>query len=351
MTKSASADVAAIIVNYGTADLAIEAISSLMAQPAGGRRVEVHLVDNASPGGDGARIATEIFERGWSALVTLHAERENHGFGRGNNLVLRILASRVRPPEFVFLLNPDARIENDAIGILADFLSSRPDVAVAGARIERPDGRPVASAFRFPGLLSTFSEAVCFGPITRLLARWTVPLAPALPTGPVDWVSGAAFLARSEALSEVGGFDPGFFLYYEEVDLMLRLGRLGWATWHVAEARVSHAEGVATGVRGGPMRQRQPAYWYDSWRHYFESNHGRARALLIAMARLVGAALNRAISMLRQREPAAPLNFFGDFWNVAVRPLLGLRARSYSEDSPGWQASPAVRADEQEGAG
>ena len=96
MSKNAAADVSVIIVNYGTADLALDAVASVLEKDAGVR--DIHIVDNASPGGDAARLAKAIAERGWAPRVTLHAETVNHGFGRSNNLVLEALAKSATPP-------------------------------------------------------------------------------------------------------------------------------------------------------------------------------------------------------------------------------------------------------------
>ena len=111
--------IAVVVVNYGTADLAMDAVESVLARAHGGRDVEVHLVDNASPGDDAETIRQAHAARGWTGRVTLHLEAVNHGFGRGNNVVLRTLLDRDAPPDAVFLLNPDARLENEAIDLLA----------------------------------------------------------------------------------------------------------------------------------------------------------------------------------------------------------------------------------------
>lgn len=329
----ATGDVVAIVVNYGTADLALAAVGSLLdpslldpSLPDHSRLAHVHLVDNASPGGDGLRLAAEIAARGWGAQVTLWAETVNHGFGRGNNLVIdRLLAEGGRTK--VFLLNPDAQVTGDALGLLAAFLDDHPGVGAVGARIEKPQGDgppcPVTAAFRFPSLVSIFAQSVGFGPVTRLFAAWTVALPPDQPTGPVDWVSGAAVMFRLEALRAVGGFDPDFFLYHEEVELMHRLARGGWQTWHLAEALALHAEGAATGVRSNEgLRKRRPGYWYVSWRHYMTKTHGRSGALLAAGLWMTGATLNHVIAALRRRPPAAPLQFYGDLWTHVLHPLL-----------------------------
>ena len=108
--------VAVVIVNYGTADLTIAAVRSVLTRDHGGRPVEVHVVDNASPGDDAARLAG-VF--GDEASVTLWPETVNHGFGGGNNVALRALLAREMPPDYVFLLNPDARLDNEAIDRLS----------------------------------------------------------------------------------------------------------------------------------------------------------------------------------------------------------------------------------------
>lgn len=327
MNPAPSAEIAVIIVNYNTADLTLEAIGSVLARSHGGRQVELHVVDNASPNGDADVLVAALAERGWSSEVQLRCEAQNHGFGRGNNLVLTELMERAEPPVYAFLLNPDARLDNEAIGILADFLDAHPAAAAAGAGIVGPDGVRVTAAFRFPGIVSTFASALCFGPVDRLLSSWEVPLPPATGTQRVDWVSGAAVMLRLSAVRRAGYFDPSYFLYFEEVDLMQQLTRQGGEVWHVSEARVVHAEAAATGVQRGASR-RLPAYWYHSWRHYFEKNRGRGPALLAAVAWYAGAAANAVISRLRGRPAYAPKRFYGDFWRLAVRPLLGLRPLS-----------------------
>ncbi len=318
-------EIAVIIVNYASAALAIEAVESVLARDHGGRTVEVHVVENASPGDDAAMLLAAARERGWAGRCTIHAETVNHGFGRGNNLVIDRLARRATPPQKIFLLNPDARLKNDTIAVLSAFLDAHPRAAAAGARIEKPCGAHVTAAFRFPGVISEFSGALAFGPFARLFARWQVALPPEIASRPVDWVAGAAVMLRLEALADVGPFDPDFFLYFEEVELMHRLNRAGWTCWHVSEAEVVHIEGASTGVRSTEVSpRRRPAYWYRSWCHYFRKTHGRAGALAAGAAWMLGALLNHGLARLRGRLPAAAPHVFEDFWAFAGRSLIGL---------------------------
>lgn len=312
---------AVIIVNYATADLTIKAVDSVLQHaPAS---TEIHLVDNASPGEDAALLAAAHRDHGWGARVTLYPETENHGFGRGNNLVLHALAARDTPPAQVLLLNPDAQLENDIVTLMGDLLDAQPDVGMVGAGITKPDSTPVTAAFRFPNLGDTFASQLNFGPVTRALKRWQVPLPPDHPAGAVDWVAGAALMCRMQTLRDVGFFDPEYFLYYEEVDLMLQASRAGWKTWYLPQARVTHAEGAATGVKSGEVeRRRRPAYWYASWRIYHQKNHGRLGALLAIVAFGCGTTGHHVVATLRRRPISSPLNVFADFWRYAIQPVL-----------------------------
>lgn len=316
-------EIAVIIVNYGTADLAIEAVESVRARQHGGRKVEVHVVDNASPDGDAARLAEAHAAHGWGEGVVLHLESVNHGFGRGNNVVLRSLEARDRPPAKVMLLNPDARLDNEAVEMLAAFLDAHPKAGAAGSAIHLPDGRRVSAAFRFPSLLSELERAALFGPVTKLLDRFRTPLPPDLATQKVDWVSGASVMFRFNAVREAGFFDPAYFLYFEELDLMRALRARGWETWYVAEARAVHHEAVATGVAKRAGRRRRPEYVYESWRHYYVKNHGRAYALCAAAMAIAGGGIHAATAALRGRESWLPLHHFGDFGRVALALLFG----------------------------
>lgn len=323
MIPAESGDIAVIVVNYGTAELAIEAVESVRARRHGGRRVEVHLVDNASPGGDADRLAKAHQDRGWGEGVVLHLEPVNHGFGQGNNVALRALDMRAAPPAKVMLLNPDARLDNEAIDVLASFLDTHPKAAAAGCRMMLPDGRPATGAFRFPSVWSELEQTAGVGPVSRLLDRFRTSLPRDIGTQRVDWVSGAAVMFRFDAIREAGFFDPGYFLYFEEVDLMRSLKGRGWETWYVAEAHAVHHESAATGVVKDAKRRRKPAYVYDSWRHYFVKNHGRGYALCAAGMALAGGAVHTVAQALRGRDSWLPQKHFGDFGRVALGLLVG----------------------------
>ena len=318
-----AAEIAIITVNYGTADLTIAGTRSVLEREHGGRTVVMHLVENASPGDDAAQLNAAFDNAEHAGRVVLHIEAENHGFGRGNNVALKALAQLPTPPRYVMLLNPDAALENEAVDLLAACLDEHPQVAAVGAGIALPDGTPVTAAFRFPTPVSEFTRLTAFGPISRLLKNREVALPPDHPEGPVDWVAGAAVMMRLDVAQAMEFFDPAFFLYYEEVDLMRRIRSAGHEVWYLPKARVVHAEGAATDVKSHRSeRRRSPGYLYDSWRIYFRKTYGRGGAAGIAGLTLLGATLNFATRVLRGRAPTYPRSFIRDQFRLVFLPLL-----------------------------
>ena len=130
---------------------------------------------------------------------------------------------------------------------------------------------------------------------------------------------------RFPAIRDVGFFDPAFFLYFEEVDLMRRLTEAGWEVHYQPDARVLHHEGVATNVQEKAAdRRRRPAYVYRSWRRYHTKAHGRLTAGLTAFGVMIFAALGLVISAIRRRPTQLPLRFFRDHWRYVLGPLTGV---------------------------
>lgn len=315
--------VAVIIVNYGTAELTIQAAKSVLTRNHGDRRVEVHIVDNASPGDDVGVLEKAHAAQGWAEQgVFFYPEPENHGFGRGNNVVLYRLSERDAPPEFVFLLNSDAWLENETLDILACALEAESRAAGAGAGIFDEDGHPAVSAFRFPTMLSEVIIYAGVGALGRLFKTARVPLPPD-HDGPVDWVAGASVMFRFEVLKKVRFFDPVYFLYYEEVDMMRRMRAAGHRMLYVRDAAVTHIAGVSTEVKTGHRENaRRPRYIYESWRFYFHRQHGWAYALTTALLVAGASMINRAVAAVKRKSAGLPAHFLADHTRFVVMPLL-----------------------------
>src|SRR5271170_4646847 len=126
--------IAVLIVTYDSAQLTIESLRSVERERSTvGLQIRVYVIDNAS--GDLQIIAQAVKNWGWSPWVTLIAAPKNGGFGYGNNLGIGRAFSE-GPPDFIYLLNPDAQVRSGAIGSLVRFLEARPYAGIAGGGFE-----------------------------------------------------------------------------------------------------------------------------------------------------------------------------------------------------------------------
>jgi N-acetylglucosaminyl-diphospho-decaprenol L-rhamnosyltransferase len=233
-----------VVVTHETRDEVLGALASLTTHPG-----PVVVVDSGSS--DGTADAVRAAHPSVRVL-----ELGNVGYGRGVNAGTRLLGEDIN---VVVAANADVRFQLGAIDALVAALDADPGVAAVGPRVRYPDGGHQASARRSP----SFGTAVVHGAI-----GWLVPGNSATRryhaldlTGPdathacdVDWVSGCAFAVRRSDLEAVGGFDPGYRLFVEDVDLCARLRRRGRRIRFEPAAVVEHRVGASTSHR--PLRAR-----------------------------------------------------------------------------------------------
>jgi N-acetylglucosaminyl-diphospho-decaprenol L-rhamnosyltransferase len=144
---------------------------------------------------------------------------------------------------FVMVANPDTRAEAGAVETLRRFMEEHPRCGIAGPEMRYPDGSWQPSRRRFPTVMGTLVRRtplrLLFPPKEHQRSYY---LLDERPSGPVqtDWMLGAFLLLRREMLDELGGFDEGFRLYGEDIDLSYRAAKAGWERWYVPEAVVEH---------------------------------------------------------------------------------------------------------------
>jgi N-acetylglucosaminyl-diphospho-decaprenol L-rhamnosyltransferase len=144
---------------------------------------------------------------------------------------------------FVLLANPDTVPAPHAVALLAGFAASRPRCGVAGPQLRYPDGSWQPSRRRFPTVSGTVVRRT---PLRRLAkpqerqrSHYMLDERPSEPVE-ADWMLGAFLLLRRTMLDELGGFDEGFRLYGEDIDLCYRAAKAGWERWYVPQAIVTH---------------------------------------------------------------------------------------------------------------
>ncbi|SFI07888.1 glycosyltransferase family 2 protein [Albimonas pacifica] len=298
-------------VNYGCSELILRALPALLAELERFAEGVVFIVDNASPDDDADKLEAGLAAMGAPEAVRLIRSPRNGGFAAGNNIAFEAARALPWTPEGVLLLNPDAEVRPGAIEEIVRVLRSRPKIGVVGARLENEVGVSRMSAYRFPSAMREFAGALGIGAVARL---WPVLIDETDVPVRCDWVTGACMMIRQEVLDTLGPLDEGYFLYFEEVDYQLQATRAGWEIWHAPQAQVMHLAGAATGIVGStPKRGRMPDYWFDSWRRYFEKNHGGAYASFAAAMRLTGGALGRLQRRLRGKPDESVPGFAASF--------------------------------------
>ncbi|MDB5577988.1 MAG: family 2 glycosyl transferase [Bradyrhizobium sp.] len=335
---------AVIIVNYRTPELAIACMNSLVAARSS-FELEVIVVDGGSGDGSAEMIAQEIAARGHRDWIELLPLSINGGFAFANNRALMALAERRGLPNLIALINPDARVMPGALEELASTLNQRQQAGAVGAQLVHEDGRTQGSAFRFPSLRGEFCRGARTGFIDRILGQQPLPV-DSSEACEVPWVTGAAVMIRATALQSVGFFDEGFFLYFEETELMWRLRQAGWTIWHQPAAHIFHAGGAATKIRdpetGLPLRKRMPRYWYESRRRYFALVGSRSYAFAAGLAWLAGYSLWTIRRFLSRTQdggtlrPVADLIAYG-WWpgSVDARAAIPVSA----SPAPAWMSA------------
>ncbi|MGA7732992.1 MAG: glycosyltransferase family 2 protein [Chloroflexia bacterium] len=252
--------------------------------------VEVIVVDNASH--DGSAEAAAAFP------VTLIRNDENLGYGRANNMGLRIARGR-----HLMVLNPDTIPQHQSLRALVDFADSQRRVGIVAPRLLNADGSVQTAAFNFPTLPMALLDL--FPPPTFLPGRLRLRVLNSRLNGrypdepervhpfKIDHPLGAAFLLSREAYEQCGGFDESIFMYSEEIDLALRYASAGWECWQVPAASVIHLGGQST-------RQVPDTMFVELWRSRLQIYHryySPPSRLLLRL--LLGIAMLRDIGFAR----------------------------------------------------
>ena len=275
----------------------------------------MHVVVTDNDSGDGSveiiRSAIEANGWDWCTLIPLGS---NGGYGAGNNAAIQPYLDAEESPDYVMLLNPDACIHRNAITTLLTFMENRPDVGIAGTRVEGADGKQAQSAFRFPSAASELVEGFKLGLLTTLLRDRQLLYELGDEIMEVDWVTGAAMMIRKEVMADIGLFDDEYFLYFEEVDFCFRANRAGWPVYYVPNSVVTHLQAQATGITDDRKdKRRYPSYWFDSRRRFFVRNRGKGQAVLADLAFLVGYTTFRARAVIQRKGRDEPPHFWRDF--------------------------------------
>jgi GT2 family glycosyltransferase len=192
-------------------------------------------------------------------------------------------------------------------------------VGIAGSYIHGVDGEPHLTAFRFPSLMSEFTESLRLSLVAPLLDRYRVQMPLPQHDTVLDWVAGCSMLIRRTVFDAIGLFDEGFFLYFEETDFCRRSAAAGFATAYVPASRVAHVGSASTGSTNW---KRYPSYWFESRRRYFRKQHGEPYFWGATAARLAAGSLWRLRCALRGTPVNEPSHQTRDLFLHSVRAAI-----------------------------
>jgi len=244
----------AVVVAYQSSPTIQRCVTELLKIPGLGHVV---VVDH---GNDGAGVAAEGL--GATALY----DPENPGFGVGQNTGIELTSA-----PYVLMCNPDAVVRPDAIADGLLMLEDRRDLAaVQGVVRERDRDLIQRSYWQSVGAIHLWMRILRIGAIFRMrpLRSLGVSRRHLLPDGPqalreVEALAAITLLVRREAFDEVGGFDPGFFLYWEDLDLCRRFRRAGWRLCVTPEIWAVHIGGASS----GDVIEREHQWWRGCMRY------------------------------------------------------------------------------------
>ena len=236
---------AIVVVNYRTPTLTCQTLDAVKRQVVPGS-YELIVVDNAS--GDDSR---ELIGHAHPDAVLI-AAGANLVFGAVNNLGVDAATA-----PYLVLLNSDAILGSDTPTRMVEFLAANPEVACVGPRVNLPDGtRQPKVAGNLPSPWRTTMQSLG---ASRLSPFWRgfdgIDIESVTDRiTPVGWVSGVCMAMRTADYRAVGGFDPAFFMYCEDIDLCLRLSRRHGKIVHVDDWPITHLGGASSPTVGKRVR-------------------------------------------------------------------------------------------------
>lgn len=247
-------DVSVILVSYNTKDLTLDCIKSVY-EKTSGVDFDIYLVDNNSHDG-----TCDAVEKAYPNVKIIR-NPDNKGFGAANNIAIQLSDAK-----YVFCLNTDTLLINNAIKILYDYMENNETVGACGGQLYDKDMQITCTVGNFPSILRIFFQ---FCGLKYLFPNyWKEKISPAKSlnsndTQPVDYICGADIFFRKSVLDKVGLFDENIFMYGEESDLCLRVKKAGFDIIFVPSSEIIHLCGKSSAnIDKQKICLKSLLYWY-----------------------------------------------------------------------------------------
>ncbi|GAB1421200.1 glycosyltransferase family 2 protein [Anaerolineales bacterium] len=304
-------DLSIIIVSWNVKPLLIACLDSLyqhLENPDCPNKLtyEIILIDSHSTDDSAAYVQAHY------PAVKLTAATENIGYVKANNLGLEQANGA-----YLLLLNPDTEIQGCALQDLLAYLSSHPQAGIIGPHTLNTDGTYQSTKRRFPGKITAFFESTLLqskAP-TKILDNFYANDIPNDSIAQVDWVQGSCLMAKREVYQQIGGLDPNFVMYSEELDWCKRAKNNGWQVIYFGEASIIH--------HGGKSSEQASAFKHIQFQkskiYYYKKHHGAVFAFLLRLFLIVTYGLDlglESLKLLLRHKPSLRKERIHIYWQV-----------------------------------
>lgn len=263
-------DVSVIIVNYNTCELTRACIDSIYSHTSG-VEFEVIVVDNASADG-----SFEVLSQ--DRRIIFVESGSNLGFGKANNLGYKYSSGK-----YVFLLNSDTRLLNNALYLFYEKMEKMPNnVACIGSILRASNGiTPNGSYALFPTITTMLKFFA--GYYFRLKFNRDNHIEPPFE---VDYITGADLFIRRHVIERVGLFDPDFFMYFEETEMQLRYSRCGYKRLIISGPEIVHLECASSG-EGNTLSGTRAQMYFEGMMIYMRKRYSGGKYVLFRLIALL----------------------------------------------------------------
>lgn len=263
-------DVSIIMINYNTLELTKKVIDSILLQTQN-LNYEIILVDNNST--DGSK---EYFSNNKIEKLKFIENSENLGFGKANNIGYSHAKGK-----YIFLLNTDTILLNNAIKILHDILVKNVSIGIVGGNLYDEDMNPTHSYGNkiyntLTDIKSEIKDIIKIILKNERLKKKRNDFNYSNEIIEVGYITGADMMIKRECIEKVGFFDPDFFMYFEETELTVRIKKAGYKVVSSPQAKIIHLEGRSTKFKEQKIRM-----FNESKFKYFEKVYGKKKQLLV----------------------------------------------------------------------
>jgi len=261
------------IINWNTRNLLEECLNSIF-EVESSNSFNVVVVDNDSTDGS-PEMVKEKFPQ-----VTLKENSRNVGYAVAANQIIK----QSNTP-YLFLLNSDTKLVSASFEEMVGFMNMHPSVGVVGPLVLNSDGTIQYSCRNFPSFIDATIHAFLgmLVPSNPYSGRYKMMECNRQSEQKVDWVSGAAMFLRKKAIESIKGFDEGYYMYVEDMDLCYRLQLSGWDAYYLPQVEIYHHIGQSSQQRSTKMIIEHQKSIYRFYSKLYENKPWHYLQFLIAI--------------------------------------------------------------------